>query len=88
MKIERPNIESAGKKKARPLGRAGLGAGVSNAPLGGHPYTCDLAAAREAVVEMHMVMSPGAHDEGKASRASGQSQLSAELGRLADGGMA
>ena len=67
-------------KKARPQGRAGLGAGVSNAPLGGHPYTCDLAAAREAVVEMHMVMNPGAHDECNASRAGCPSQISVEFG--------
>ncbi len=49
-------------KKARPQGRAGLGAGVSNALLGSHPDTCDLAAARGAVVEMHVVMVPGAHE--------------------------
>ena len=61
-------------EKARPLGRAGLGAGVSNAPLGGHPDTCDLAATRRAVVAMHMVEDPGAHDCTKVSRARGRSQ--------------
>ena len=66
--MEGRNIEVAGKKKARPLGRAGLGAGVWNAPLGGHPYTCNLAAARGAVVVMHVVMNALAHADKLAGR--------------------
>ena len=68
-------MEASGTKKARPQGRAGLGAGVSDALLGGQPDTCDLAAARMAVVAMHMVKVPGAHDGEKASRGAHDSQL-------------
>ena|ERR1039457_3319125 len=68
-------------EKARPLGRAGLGAVVSNAPLGGHPDTCDLAATRRAVVAMHMVENPGAHDCTNASRARGRSQPIGRIGK-------
>jgi hypothetical protein len=57
----------AENEKARPIDRAGLGAEVSNALLGGHPYTCDLAAACVAVVEMYVVEVSGAHDGTKAS---------------------
>lgn len=64
-----------GNKKARPIGRAGLGAVVSNPPLGGHPDTCSLAATRGAVVEMHMVVVPDAHHGTKASRVRHRGQL-------------
>ena len=48
---------------------------MSKTLLGGHPDTCDLAAARGAVVEMHVVMVPGAHERMKGSRDGGASQL-------------
>lgn len=52
---------------------------MSNALLGGHPDTCDLAAACVAVVEMHVMEVPGVHDEKKASRGAGIGQLSVEF---------
>ena len=49
-------------EKARPVGRAGLGAGASNSRLGGHPDTCNVAATRGAVVAVHMMEIRRAHD--------------------------
>jgi hypothetical protein len=73
----------AENKKAHPVGRAGLGAGVSNALLGSHPDTCNLAATRGAVVEMHMMQDWRAHDGEKASGERSDGQLSAENAAIA-----
>ena len=53
---------------------------MSGALLGGHPYTCDLAAAGVAVVAMHVVEVPGAHDAVNVSRRGRQGQLCGEFG--------
>jgi hypothetical protein len=71
---EKSKKSAAGTKKARPQGRAALGAGVRDAPSGSHPDTCDLAAAREAVVEMHVVEGRRGHHGKNAIRSRTHSQ--------------
>lgn len=70
--------EANGIKKARPQGRAGFGAGVERAVRrsSGHVQP---RRGPWAVVEMHVVMVPGAHERMKGSRDGGASQLHAPV---------